>query len=70
MEININFDEASILWKQNKKSIGNGMYVYTCEATCKNGKSCSKKLCFKKNGKNNILSTYCFTHFHLNKCSF
>lgn len=27
-EVNINFDEASSAWKQNKISIGNGCYIY------------------------------------------
>ena len=29
-ETNIDFDEASMMWKQNKKSIGNGSYKYIC----------------------------------------
>ena len=29
-EVNIDFDEASNFWKQNKKSIGNGQYKYIC----------------------------------------
>ena len=27
-EVNINFDEASISWRANKKNIGNGQYKY------------------------------------------
>ena len=41
-EVNINFDEASSLWKQNKKSIGNGSYKYVCCAQTKTGKNCNK----------------------------
>ena len=29
-ETNIDFDEASMLWKSNIKSIGNGSYKYIC----------------------------------------
>lgn len=46
-EVNIDFDEASKAWKQNKKSIGNGYYKYIC-SRC--GKSCYK------------MSEYCWIH--------
>jgi len=29
-EVNIDFDEASVAWKANKMSLGNGMYKYVC----------------------------------------
>ena len=43
--VNIDFDEASLLWRENKKSMGNGTYIYTftCKNICKNGKTCTKK---------------------------
>jgi hypothetical protein len=37
-----NFDEASEAWKQNKKSIGNGMYKYICQVVNTNKKVCCK----------------------------
>ena len=42
-QVNIDFDEASKLWKINKKSIGNGSYKYICLKKCKTGKPCNKK---------------------------
>jgi hypothetical protein len=51
---NINFDEASEAWKQNKKSIGNGMYKYICQVVTTN-----KTLCCKVVYKN---SEYCWIH--------
>jgi hypothetical protein len=66
MDFRFDFDDASECWKQNKKSVGNGMYVYICEAVCKNGKKCNKKVCYKKNGKSNVLSTHCNLHFNKN----
>ena len=57
-EVNIDFDEASEAWRQNKKSIGNGSYKYIC--THENigkqiGKKCNK-VCYKTN-------EYCYNHF-------
>ena len=45
-EVNIDFDEASETWKNNKKSIGNGSYKYICSVE-KNGKKCGKT-CYKE----------------------
>lgn len=53
-EVNINFDEASNLWKQNKKSIGNGTYKYVCCSQTKTGKKCNKTC--------NIGSDFCKIH--------
>ena len=39
------FDNASMLWKQNKKYLGNGVYVYLCEGVFKNGRCCLRKAC-------------------------
>ena len=53
-EVNINFDEASELWRTNKKSIGNGSYKYICCALNKKGNRCGVKRfdCYE----------YCKTH--------
>ena len=42
-EVNIDFDEASKLWKINKLSASNGTYTYVCEKICISGKKCNKK---------------------------
>ena len=42
-KVEINFDEASDAWMQNKRSIGNGMYKYCCSATTKSGVKCKNK---------------------------
>ena len=39
------FDNASMAWKQNKKYLGNGVYVYLCEGVFKNGRCCLRKAC-------------------------
>jgi hypothetical protein len=43
MEFGIDFDEASNCWKENKKSKGNGMYVYKCNQLTKDGKPCCRE---------------------------
>jgi hypothetical protein len=43
MEFGIDFDEASRYWKENKKSKGNGVYVYKCQGLTKDGKPCKKE---------------------------
>ena len=57
-EVNIDFDEASESWKNNKKSIGNGSYKYICSVD-KNGKKCGKS-CYKK-------LLYCWQHRKYNE---
>jgi hypothetical protein len=42
-EVNIDFDEASEAWKENKLSQGNGTYRYRCLMPGKNGGKCIKK---------------------------
>ena len=42
-EVNIDFDIASELWKANKRSIGNGSYIYVCSKKGKNNNYCSTK---------------------------
>lgn len=43
MEVNIDFDEASKAWMQNKRKITNGCYVYRCIANTKKGQPCKCK---------------------------
>jgi len=48
-EVNIDFDEASFLWKENKKyNKNNGLYVYICSAISKNGNKCKSKCVFNE----------------------
>jgi len=42
-EVNINFDEASKFWRNNKLSIGNGNFKYICGCLCKTGKKFKNK---------------------------
>jgi len=58
-EVNIDFDEASALWRQNKKHIGQGHFNYICTAVKKDGKTCCKTV-----NKNN---DYCWVHRGYNK---
>jgi len=43
LEVNIDFDEASRAWKENKISIGNGSYKYVCCKRTITNQICSKK---------------------------
>ena len=54
MEVNINFDEASKLWRENKHYLGNGTYKYICMAITKKNTQCLNKPL--KNCK------YCYIH--------
>ena len=56
--VDIDFDEASRHWRENKKSIGNGSYKYICECVTKNGKICNKRPA--------LGSPYCFIHKKMN----
>jgi hypothetical protein len=53
-QVNIDFDDASECWRQNKKSLANGMYKYICPQTKKDGSKCGNS-CHKN-------SDYCWTH--------
>jgi len=53
-EVNIDFDEASKAWRQNKKHLGNCQYKYVCPYEKKDGAPCGKA-CYKQ-------SQYCWTH--------
>jgi len=62
-ELNINFDEASNLWRSNKKCIGNGTYKYICSKQTKSGNQCKREKmidsCFcKMHDKQKILKSY------------
>ena len=41
--VEIDFDEASRMWKANKKSIGNGSYKYVCSQKTKSGNKCKRE---------------------------
>jgi len=58
--VDIDFDAASIAWRENKKELKNGMFSYkkskqNCTHICENGKKCRKK--------RNINTEYCEAHF-------
>ena len=53
--VEIDFDEASRMWKANKKSIGNGSYKYICSQKTKSGNKCKRE---SLPGSN-----YCKQHF-------
>lgn len=42
-EVVIDFDEASRIWKSNKKSTGNGCYKYICSKKTKVGNCCKRE---------------------------
>jgi|688.fasta_scaffold853301_2 hypothetical protein len=54
-EVNIDFNEASKLWKKNKINIGNGFYKYICCQHTKQNNICKYKCLFGEN--------YCKKHF-------
>ena len=59
LEVNIDFDEASKSWKQNKKYMGNGTYKYICPNLKKDGTTCGKS-CYKN-------SDLCWHHSKMRK---
>lgn len=56
-EYNIDFDEASEAWMQNKRKLGNGMYKYVCAKRGRNNNMCISK-CLSG-------EIYCKTHLYL-----
>jgi len=56
-KVEINFDEASEAWKENKISIGNGSYRYLCKKRGKNNNICIKKCLMNQD--------YCCVHFKM-----
>ena len=61
-EVNIDFDDASSSWKQNKKSIGNGQYKYICPKDKKDGREdnvfFSGKFSLKKSKLSSVVRSY------------
>ena len=53
-EVNIDFDEASKMWKFNKKRMGNGTYKYICCELNKSGLKCGRNIADD--------AKYCKTH--------
>lgn len=43
-DVNIDFDYASKCWRENKKNIGHGYFVYICNYTHSNGKRCRRTI--------------------------
>lgn len=41
--IDVDFDQASQAWRQNKKSLPNGTFIYVCGKTTASGQPCQKK---------------------------
>jgi hypothetical protein len=66
MEFGINFNEASIAWRSNKKYLGNGMFVYTCNYVFSNGKPCRGTIYSQrpKNKDTNIYSNLEIDKYH------
>jgi len=58
-EVDIDFDDASEAWKQNKLSIGNGSYRYLCKKRGIRNNICIKK-CLQG-------EEYCCVHFEMFK---
>jgi hypothetical protein len=58
-EVNIDFDEASVAWRQNKKQVSPGHFKYICTILKKDGTSCGNS-CTKE-------SAYCWGHRGHNK---
>jgi len=54
LEVNIDFDTASMHWNANKKKLENCCYVYVCGKQLQNGEFCKKKL-YKQ-------FPFCFVH--------
>jgi hypothetical protein len=64
-EVNIDFDEASKAWKQNKKQVEQGHFQYICTVVKQDGTKCGKT-CSNTNGTE---GQYCRTHKKCNKDS-
>jgi hypothetical protein len=44
MDHGIDFDEGARAWRENKKQLKDGSFVYICTHICKNGKQCGNKI--------------------------
>ena len=58
IKLDINFDEASAAWRENKKHIGNGVFKYICSYNTR-----CKRLC-------NIGSLFCNEHLKYSKANY
>ena len=56
--VHIDFDDAHDCWMENKRRLGNGMYVYICGKLLKNGKKCQRAQC-----DNNGFNSGCRMHY-------
>jgi len=61
-EVNIDFDEASNAWLNNKKSIGNGQFKYICTKLIKTGPNKGTK-CGKTSDYENNDYELCKIHY-------
>ena len=57
--INIDFDDSSKAWRENKLSIGNGNFRYLCKKRGRNNNLCIKN-CLKG-------EEYCYIHSNMSK---
>ena len=59
LAVNIDFDDASVQWRANKRRLANGCYRYICMGTTKTGKPCNRRPCEYED--------YCKIHCKTNK---
>ena len=65
LRVNINFDEASKAWRQNKKKLYTGAFEYICGYPKRNGEPCrAPPKAFKKQFMEDFKYTwsYCTNH--------
>ncbi len=48
-EVEIDFDEASKYWRNNKKHLGNSVFIYVCGATKKSNRWIHDRTIWQKN---------------------
>ena len=61
LAVNIDFHDASVQWRANKKRLANGCYRYICMGTTKMGKPCNRTA--------QKYEDYCKNHFIQNGCN-
>jgi hypothetical protein len=54
--IDIDFEEASKIWRSNKINLGNGCFQYCCQQLTKKNKKCKNKI-YKDN--------FCHLHYRI-----
>ena len=64
MDFGIDFEEASIAWRKNKKYLGNGMFTYTCCYIHSNGKPCRGTI-YRQQPKN--INADIYSHLEIDK---